>query len=67
MAAVGLGFDCGRVAAKGMTLLIILRDLLLRGCSHRRITRPYRDEAGAYTRCLECGSRIAAPLWDMER
>ena len=41
--------------------------LLFRGCAHRRTTRPRKDEEGAYVRCLECGSRIAAPLWDMER
>ena len=41
--------------------------LLFRGCAHRRTTTPRKDEEGAYVRCLECGSRIAAPLWDMEQ
>ena len=39
---------------------------LAKGCGHRRTTTPRKDEEGAYVRCLECGARIAAPLWDME-
>ena len=41
--------------------------LLSRGCAHRRTTTPRKDGEGAYVRCLECGTRVAAPLWDMER
>ena len=30
----------------------------LASCRHVRLTRPFRDGAGDYQRCLDCGSRI---------
>ncbi len=39
--------------------------LMVKGCAHRHTTTPRKDEEGAYVRCLECGARIAEPLWDM--
>ncbi len=37
---------------------------LSKGCCHRRTTTPRQDGEGAYVRCLECGTRVAAQQWD---
>ena len=37
---------------------------LAKGCGHRRITTPRKDEEGAYVRCLECVARLPQPQWD---
>ena len=53
--------------AGAVGMLVFSFGLLLRlsrGCAHRRITTPRRDEEGAYVRCLECAARLPQPQWD---
>ncbi len=52
--------------AVGMLVFSFWVLLMVNGCAHRHTTTPRKDEEGAYVRCLECGARIAAPVWDMD-